>query len=185
MKLLLFLSCSLFLCERMEAQFLREYIFIAPTPNNGTSTAPTSFGILPAPPTPVAATTGLNNAYTAGGGLEQRFDKFFGAGLDLAGILPGTGKVIGNTVGTLSPNVYVHWPHSGWQGSKLDLYATAGYSLLFRDFTANGFNTGGGLNYWFQERLGLVVEFRLLKVVGTNPPMPASYYQIRFGLTFR
>ena len=186
MRLLLVLSCSLLLAESARAQCTHGYIFVAPTPNNGTSSAPTSFGILPAPPTTATAAAGSNNTYAAGGGLEHRFNNFWGAGLDLAGILPGGGKIIGNTVGTFSPNGYFHFPHSGCEVSKWDLYATGGYSLFFRDFTANGFNAGGGLNYWFQERLGLMVEFRFLKVLGSNPPTPDSdYYEIRFGLTFR
>ena len=186
MRALLLLSCFLLLAESARAQCTHGYMFVAPTPNNGTSSAPTSFGILPAPPTTATAAAGSNNTYAAGVGLEGRFKEYFGVGADLAGILPGGGKVIDNTVGTFSPNGYFHFPHSGCEVSKWDLYATGGYSVFFRDFTANGFNAGGGLNYWLWGRLGLMVEFRFLKVVGSNPPTPHSdYYEMRFGFTLR
>jgi hypothetical protein len=185
MKLILTLISFLLLTALAEAQGLRGFFYLGPAPNNGLST-PTSFGILPTAPPPTYVANGLSNAYTAGVGLEERFNKYLGAGFDLGGIAPGSGKVASNSVATFSPNGYFHLPLSDWQGSKVDVYATAGYSLLFRDSAANGINAGGGLNYWFKERLGLMLEFRFIKVFGSDPPTPATqYYIVRFGLTLR
>ncbi len=173
------------------AQATRAYVFVGPAPNNGGSSQ-ASFGILPTPPPLVPP---ANNTYAAGLGLEERFNSVasgtgvvsvLGAGIELAGILPGGGKVLNNSVGVVSPNAYFHWPWRDGQDAKLNFYATAGYSIAFRDFTANGFNAGGGMYYWFGERLGLNVEFRVLKLFGSVPATADTrYYQIRFGLTFR
>ncbi len=168
------------------AQDTRGYVFLGAAPNNGSSTGTTTFGILPPRTVEVAPT---NNSYTVAAGLEARFSGargVFGAGLDLAGIVPGTGKVFSGTIGTVSPNVYLHWPWDDFRSAPLDVYATGGYTAAFRDFTANGFNAGGGLVYWFRPTLGLAVEARVVKLFGTLPVSAASqYYQIRFGLSFR
>jgi hypothetical protein len=118
--------------------------------------------------------------------MEQRFSNYLGAGLDLAAILPGSSKVISKTEGTVSPNLYVHWPHADYRGSTWDVYATGGYTALFGDFTGNGVNAGGGAHYWFAERAGVLAEFRVVKVFGADLTKPVSaYYEIRFGVTFR
>jgi len=187
MKVLLVLTCSLLLSHELHAQLLRKYVFFAPAPNNGTSVSAASFGILPSPQPLVPPPNSAGNTYAAGVGLEERLSKLFGAGLDLAGILPGAGKIIPDTIGAISPNGYIHWPRSDWEDSKFDLYGTGGYTLLIRDFSANGFNVGGGMNYWFKDRLGITLEYRFLKIYG-NPPPPAfasQYSEVRFGLTFR
>jgi len=61
---------------------------------------------------------------------------------------------------------------------------TGGYTRFFGDGSANGFNFGGGLNYWFKERIGLRLEVR------DNVLVIASGGQIHFvgfriGLAFR
>jgi len=185
MRRLIALICSLpLLAPPAPAQYLRKYIFIAPVLDNGAAASVATFGILPAAPSSVAVAS--NNAYSAGGGFEYQAKKWIGVGLDLAGLIPSDGKVISNTTGTVSPNVFFHVPQANWQGSTWDAYTTGGYTALFRDFGANGVNVGGGLNYWFHEQTGVMFEFRFVRVLGSNPPTPATnYYEIRFGLNFR
>jgi len=173
------------LCPAAQAQqpFTRGYIFIAPTPTVGpdfSGSAP--FGILPAPTSAATVPTG-NNWYSAGGGVEHVFGNHLGAGLDLAAILPGQGKVFPNTIGVVSPTLYAHLSSN----AKTDVFALGGYSLLVRDFTANAVNVGIGVNYWFHENTGLMVSSRAVIVPDyTWPKPPKQYYvEIRFGLTFR
>jgi len=188
MRLLLISIWFVLLAQSAPAQYLRGYVFAAPTPNNSIYSAPpppsSNFGILPTSPAPTTV-PGSTEAATGGAGLEYRVYKYYGAGLDVAGIFPGSGKVIGNAVGTVSSSAYLHAPRAA-----VDLYAVGGYTLLFQDHTGNGVNAGGGLNYWFHDRdygrLGGMFEFRFVRVLGSNPPTPAAhYYEIRLGLTFR
>lgn len=65
---------------------------------------------------------------------------------------------------------------------KIVPFVTGGYSLLFRSATSNGFNFGGGVNWWFSDGLGLKVDFR-------DDVRPGSvdlhYWAFRAGLNFR
>lgn len=142
------------------AQYLRDYIFIAPTRD-------TSAGL-------------TKSSYAVGGGIEQLLGNRFGAGVDFSAIIPGSGKA-NNTIGTTSFNGFVH----PVLNSRWDPYVTAGYSLMFRDFVANGFNAGGGLNYWFRENVGLVLEVR--EQAGKHTPTFTEnhYLEFRIGMTFR
>jgi hypothetical protein len=70
-----------------------------------------------------SANPGSRNTFAAGIGLEKPINRWFGAGLDLAGILPGGGKVIDNTVGSLSGNLYGHV--AKWPQMELGAYAIA------------------------------------------------------------
>jgi hypothetical protein len=84
-------------------------------------------------------------------------------------------------MGTLSPDVSYHFrPRSGEQ--KLVPFVTGGYTLFFRSGTANGFNFGGGVNYWFREHLGLRLEFR--DNVSTTDAT-VHWLGFRVGLAFR
>lgn len=140
--------------------YLRKYLFIAPTSDT------------------FAKTT--NSAYAVGGGAEQLLGKGFGAGVDLSAVIPGSGKT-NNTVGSTSFNGYFHPVlRPNW-----DVFVTSGYSLIFRDFTANGFNFGGGVNYWFHENAGFSLELR--EEAGQHRPQFVEHHflEVRIGLTFR
>lgn len=145
------------LCGVAGAQNTRGYVFAAP-------------GQLSA--------GGSQRNYRVGGGVEQLLDHGIGAGAELGAVIPGR-DVAHNSVGIFSANGYYHFQRD----RKLDPFATAGYSLLFRNFTANMFNYGGGLNYWFQDNLGLRLEFRDHVRSGVTPA--AHYWGIGIGLTFR
>jgi hypothetical protein len=69
------------------------------------------------------------------------------------------------------------------RGSRLDPFITGGYSLLFRSGHLNTFNVGGGVNYWFQDRLGLKIDFRDHVDAGNNAAV--HLWAVRFGVTFR
>jgi len=140
--------------------YLREYVFIAPTTDT--------------------MSTGTQSAYAVGGGIEQLLPKQFGAGLDLQALIPGSGKA-NRTVGVACFNGSFHPIFK----PTWDLFVTGGYSFIFRDFTANGFNFGGGLNYWIRENKGITLELR--EVAGKHTPQLVEnhYLEVRIGLTFR
>jgi hypothetical protein len=179
------LILSILLCQTAGAQFMRKYIFAAPTLTEGpaANSVSTGFGVLP-PPTPLVSSTATgNNSYTGGGGFEQLFGKHWGAGVDFAAIFPGQGKVFSNTLGAISPNGYFHLNST----ATSDLFVTGGYTVLFNDFTANAVNFGVGWNYWFHENLGFTIEGRTILVPDYKWPKPPNQYytEIRFGFAFR
>lgn len=183
MKFLALVVCLVSLEGALRAQpSWHGYLFAAPTLNNGSVGVQSNFGILPLPPPSALSTNpGASNTFAAGGGVEFHFDRWVGAGVDLSGIVPEGGRVIDNTVGTFSPNIYGHL--GKW--TKIDIYGTVGYTSVFQTYGANGFNWGVGVNYWFQTR-GFMLEFRRIQVEGSNPPVTGSpYSEIRFGFTFR
>lgn len=171
---------------------LRVDVFIAPTrASTSPSTPNTTFGILP-PPTPaLTPVPGSSAVYAAGLGLEQIFGQnggpaqHIGAGLDLAAIIPGKGKIGREVVGSLSLNGYYHFLSSATSNSKLDPFITGGYSLLYRDFAANGFNAGGGVNFWAWENSGLMFEVREMNFSNSSA-LPANHYmEFRVGFAHR
>jgi hypothetical protein len=142
------------------APYLREYAFVAPTRDT--------------------ASSGTQTVYAVGAGVEQLLGNRFGVGLDLNALIPTHTKA-SNTLGVASFNGYFHPIVNG----KWDPFATGGYSLIFRNFTANGFNVGGGINYWFRENRGILFEVR--EEAGKHTPVFVEnhYLEIRIGLTFR
>jgi hypothetical protein len=118
-------------------------------------------------------------SYEVGGGVERLLDRGISAGAELEGVVQATGRAK-NSVGILSLNPYYHF----LKDSKLDPYATFGYSLLFRDYTANLYNYGGGVNYWFSDKLGLKLELR--DHVWRHKGIDSTHiWGVRIGVTFR
>jgi hypothetical protein len=79
-------------------------------------------------------------------------------------------------IGLFSPNVSYHF----FRSRTVVPFVTGGYSLAFRNETANLGNYGGGLTYWFSNRVGLRMEGR--------DQRDASGYHIsglRVGISFR
>jgi len=114
-----------------------------------------------------------------GGGVETDLYKGLGFSLD-AGYMANA-KYLSSGLGIFSPNGRYAFRRSA--DSQLIPYITAGYSLLFRNATINGFNYGGGIDYWFAKKVGLKVEFRdhILTQFYDNPHI----YQFRVGFSFR
>jgi hypothetical protein len=112
-----------------------------------------------------------------GGGGEGVFYKGLGVGGEIGYTAPA--RELGNGIGLASINgVYVF----GKRDSKLAPFVTGGYSLAFRNDTLNMINFGGGVNYWFKDRVGLRFEFR--DHVATSSA-DFHIYGFRAGLTFR
>jgi hypothetical protein len=187
------LSGLAILCQALHAQndYVREYVYLGPAP--GVTTAPviSNIGILPPPGPPITAVPATNNWYTTGFGIERLlgksgesvFSPAIGVGIDLGAIIPGQGQIFNNTLGSFSPNLYLHWEFN----DRWNVFGTAGYSLLFNDFTANYYNFGGGLSYWLgtSQNRGLMFEFRRLNPIDSTVHAISSYNEIRLGVTFR
>jgi hypothetical protein len=119
--------------------------------------------------------------YYVGGGGELLLPKGIGAGVEAQGVLPSH-SFSNDVFGIFSLNGYYH-PLQGRGNDKIDPFATLGYSLAFRTETANLWNYGAGMNYWFRDNVALLVEFR-------DHPWKAGqvrthYWGFRFGLSFR
>ena len=114
-----------------------------------------------------------------GAGAEGVLFKGFGVGAELGALGPRE-DFASSVVGAASVNGYYHFVH---EHVKADPYVTAGYTLLFRSGSANLFNFGGGINYWFVPRLGLKVELRdhVYRPGGSS----VHYWGVRLGLAFR
>jgi hypothetical protein len=122
---------------------------------------------------------GSNATLHFGVGGERLVYKGLGAGGEIGYV--GSMTDLSAGIGVGSGNASYHFKTAASSG-KLDPFLTGGYSLAFRSDVASGFNVGGGVDYWFKERLGLRVEvrdhvfpvFRNMNLIG-----------VRIGLTFR
>ena len=86
-------------------------------------------------------------------------------------------RSFGDGIGVFSPNVSYHFGNG-----KVSPFVTGGYSLFFRSGHANGFNFGGGVNYWVSNRAALRFEFRDNVIPEHND---VHFLAFRFGLSFR
>ncbi len=93
----------------------------------------------------------------------------------------GLTRDLGAGFGVLSPDISYHFLNASKSG-KVVPFVTGGYSLLFRSGAGHAFNVGGGVNYWFKERVGLRFEVRHHTPVNTDL---TPFYGVRIGLAFR
>jgi hypothetical protein len=149
----------LFLLAISPAFGLDGYVFVAP----GGST--------------VAGRT--NGTLHVGGGVEKVFSRGIGVGGEIGALGPWNN--FRSAIGMASVNGSYHFIP---RAQKFDPFVTGGYTLGFRSGTLNFGNFGGGLNYWFGERLGLRTEFRDHVHVSDRVPN-LHYWGIRVGLAFR
>jgi hypothetical protein len=123
---------------------------------------------------------GLGGASDGGGlshlgsGGEGILYKGFGLGAEVGYLSPL--ESFRDGFGVLSTNATYHFPA---QSRKTVPFITGGYSLLFRDGTANAANFGGGVIVWTKPKTGIRFEFRDL--VWERSHLMA----FRVGLTFR
>jgi hypothetical protein len=90
----------------------------------------------------------------------------------------GPTEAFSSAVGVASINGYYHFARSR---ARLDPFVTGGYSLFFRSGHLSLGNFGGGVNWWFQPRIGLRLEFRdHIRSSGRT----AHWWGVRFGLVF-
>jgi len=114
-----------------------------------------------------------------GVGGEGFFTRNLGAGVELGYLTPMRSWSDG--VGTLSPNLVVRFRAKD-KNHKLEPFVTGGYTLFFRSGTASGVNFGGGVNYWFNNNVGLRLEVR--DNVWTQYST-IHFVDFRVGVTFR
>lgn len=114
---------------------------------------------------------GFDGAFRYGIGGEARLAPLVTAGGEIGGISQNGTGVLG------SGNVSVHIPAR----PRIDPFVTGGFSVGHKGATGLWVNLGGGVDYWFQHRLGVRAEFR---------GYPGGYHlssfaELRFGIAFR
>ena len=114
-----------------------------------------------------------------GGGAEGILTNSGSVGAELGYLTPL--ESLKDGLGVFSLNGGYHFKSASRSGKAVP-FLTAGYAGFFRRGYANGFNYGGGVNYWFKERVGLRFEFRdhvLLESGSTH------FLNARIGFVFR
>lgn len=132
-----------------------------------------------AAPGAIAGHGGGTAAMHYGGGGEGFITKGFGLGGEVGYFTPARAHSQG--FGIASANGVYRFKGAGKDGRVVP-FVTGGYSLFFRGGPDNAANFGGGVNYWFKEKLGLRVEFRdhfFVVDPGTH------FLGVRIGITFR
>lgn len=105
----------------------------------------------------VAANGGSSATIHVGAGAEGLVYKGLGIGGEIGYLAPTSS--LGDGFGVLSVNGSYHFRNATASG-KVVPFVTGGWSLAFRSGSANGVNFGGGIDYWFKDRLGLRFEVR-------------------------
>ncbi len=113
------------------------------------------------------------------GGGDSVFSNGASVGAELGYLLPFGDA--GSGLGLFSVNGGYHFVKSK---SKTTPFITGGYTGFFRGGYVNGVNFGGGVNYWFKERMGLRVEFRD-NVALFDSSHSDHFLNVRIGLAFR
>src|SRR5262245_48266084 len=114
-----------------------------------------------------------------GGGGEGVSYKGLGVGAEIGYL--GFTDDLGEGFGVFSPNVSYHFTN-GARSGKFAPFVTSGFSLLFRGRAEPAVNIGGGMNWWFKDRIGLRLEVRDHVIVTDRSP---HFLGVRIGLAFR
>jgi len=114
-----------------------------------------------------------------GGGGERLIKGGFGVGGEIGGLAPV--EAFSDGFGVFSAGANYHFLNASKSG-KVVPFVNGGYTMFFRNAVANGGHFGGGVNYWFKERIGLRFEVRD-HIVAEIPD--THFIGFRFGLTFR
>jgi hypothetical protein len=118
-------------------------------------------------------------AYMGAGG-EGVFGPGIGVGAEVGYATPW--KSFRSGIGIGSVNGSFHFKRSG----RIVPFLTGGYSIFFRSGHENGINVGGGVNWWFSDRLGLKAEFRdHISTTFVDVDNDVHLWVLRAGLTFR
>ena len=126
--------------------------------------------------------SGFTNATLhAGAGGEALVYKGVGLGAEVGAIWPV--ESIGDALGLFSANGSYNFFGSD-SDRKAVPFVTGGYTLLFREGTANLWNAGGGVNYWFRDNLGLRLEVRD-HIWPRRFGSTTHLWQVRVALAFR
>jgi opacity protein-like surface antigen len=92
----------------------------------------------------------------------------------------------GGAVGVGSIDASYHFL-SQKNGKRIEPFFAGGYSLYYGDRTAtqNGFNIGGGLNFWVAKHAALRLEVRDHDHINHFHSQFTRFVAFRFGVTFR
>jgi hypothetical protein len=115
-----------------------------------------------------------------GGGGEGLVYKGLGVGGEIGYI--GLARGLGGGGGILSPNVSYNF-RSASKSGKFVPFVTGGYSAVIGSGgVGTAINFGGGMNWWFKDRVGLRLEVR-----DHIPPQAPSFHivGVRIGLSLR
>ncbi|HUU13422.1 MAG TPA: outer membrane beta-barrel protein [Terriglobia bacterium] len=125
--------------------------------------------------------TGKGVAHIGGGG-EGFFTRNLGLGADVGYLVPF--EAFSDGIGTFSPNFVARFRAKS-DKNKVEPFVTGGYTLFFRQGSANEVNFGGGANWWFKERVGLRIELRDNVMIPGGDVTTTHFVGLRIGVTFR
>jgi hypothetical protein len=119
------------------------------------------------------------NGIGLGGGAKYMLKDGLGAGADYT-FVGSTTDFRNSGFSLISANGYYQFKAEG----KLKPFVTAGYSRSFMNGAdANFANLGGGVNYWFKSKAGLLLEFR--DFLNRDSGVTGQLWQVRMGLSFK
>ena len=149
---------------------------VAPSAKQTSSNNGYGYGYVFAAP---GVASGGTPTFHIGGGGEGILKNGLGIGAEIGYIGP-IGE-LGNGFGVFSVNGSYHFLKEN-KSDKVAPLVTGGYTGFFRGGYINGVNFGGGINYWFKERVGLRFELRdnVFAQGGAT-----HLLNIRVGVTFR
>jgi hypothetical protein len=120
---------------------------------------------------------GFASTLGMGAGGDALVYRGLGASIDLGYIFPRQDPGCG--IGLLSLNPSYHFTNPNRPG-KVMPFITAGYGLAFRGTTANAWNYGGGVTWWFSGKTGLRLEARDYRA-----PSGGHIFVVRTAIAFR
>jgi len=120
------------------------------------------------------------NYVNLGGGGEAALGRSFTLGGEVAGLI-STRERFARNAAVLTVGPACHFVSRS--ARKLDPFVAGGFSLLVSRGVQPALAIGAGANYWFQERLGLRLEFR--DHIWASEGATIQFYGARFGLAFR
>lgn len=138
-------------------------------------------GYIFAAPGAISAGGSNNSTITLGGGGEAPVWGNLAVGAEIGWLAPASQLDGGFGVFSINPSYRFR---TGKKNARAIPFVTGGYSLLFRRDTANAINLGGGVDYWFRDKLGMRVEVRD-HIRNPRFIRPIHIWQVRVGLTFR
>jgi hypothetical protein len=104
------------------------------------------------------SSNGGDSGLNAGIGGEGIINKGFGVGGEI-GYFRNVSFGNNDGLGLLSVNTSYHFLNVS-KSRRLVPFATGGFSVFFRGGAVVGGNFGGGITYWFKDRLGMRFEVR-------------------------
>ena len=138
-------------------------------------------GYVFAAPGAISAGGLTDSTFHVGGGGEAPVWGNLAVGAEIGWLAPASQLDGGFGVFSINPSYRFR---TGKENARAIPFVTGGYSLLFRESTANAINLGGGVDYWFRDKLGLRVEVRD-HIRNPRFTGPIHIWQVRVGLTFR